>query len=68
MGNFLLLVLDQVTELARKPINALEDSSSDTKKNKKFQELFTAMSKNNLVTPVVYTNINGKNTVVGQKT
>ncbi|XP_049475939.1 lung adenoma susceptibility protein 2 isoform X2 [Panthera uncia] len=35
-------------------------SSSDTEKNKHFQEPFTTICKDNLVTPVVYTNINGK--------
>lgn len=35
-------------------------SSSNTGKNQKFQEPSTAMGKDNLVTPVVYTNINGK--------
>ncbi|KAM7124901.1 lung adenoma susceptibility protein 2 isoform 3-T3 [Molossus nigricans] len=35
-------------------------SSSDTEKNKYFQEPSTAMNKDNLVTPFVYTNINGK--------
>lgn len=35
-------------------------SSSNTGKNQKFQEPSTAMSKDNLVTPVVYTNVKGK--------
>ncbi|XP_045315053.1 lung adenoma susceptibility protein 2 isoform X1 [Leopardus geoffroyi] len=35
-------------------------SSSVTEKNKNFQEPSTPMCKDNLVTPVVYTNINGK--------
>ncbi|XP_039111183.1 lung adenoma susceptibility protein 2 isoform X2 [Hyaena hyaena] len=35
-------------------------SSSDTEKNKNFQEPSALLCKNNLVTPVLYTNINGK--------
>lgn len=35
-------------------------SSSDTEKRQNFQEPSTAMGRNNLVTPVVYKNINGK--------
>lgn len=35
-------------------------SSSDTEKRQNFQEPSTAIGRNNLVTPVVYKNINGK--------
>ncbi|XP_006766449.1 PREDICTED: lung adenoma susceptibility protein 2 isoform X1 [Myotis davidii] len=48
----------QVTKKTKKCIGRL--SLSDTEKNQNFQEPCIARSKDNLVTPVVYTNINGK--------
>ncbi|XP_066208552.1 lung adenoma susceptibility protein 2 isoform X1 [Saccopteryx leptura] len=48
----------QISKKSKKCIGRL--SSSDTEKNQNFQESSTAMSNDNLVTPVACTSINGK--------
>ncbi|XP_008690513.1 lung adenoma susceptibility protein 2 isoform X3 [Ursus maritimus] len=60
-GSFSLTCIGSSHRISKKNKKCIRRlSSSDTEKNKNFQQPSTPMCKDNLVTPVVYTNINGK--------
>ncbi|XP_034851569.1 lung adenoma susceptibility protein 2 isoform X3 [Mirounga leonina] len=60
-GSFSLTCIGSSHQISKKNKKCIRRlSSSDTEKNQNFREPSTPMCKDNLVTPVVYTNINGK--------